>query len=199
MDETAQQKEQQRKEQGNNCLLQQIRRSKIFGKCKGCDQPNTYFNECAPCQDWISIQLTKLRELKELKDLKKDLKGLGLQIEELEYQVEERISLINQQTCYICCQPKHIHCYIAACGQCGYPEISVEHLYQFAIEAEDEEGEEEEDGYGIRISDLLCPRCDSRQQSFLQCPDYLEVLERIRLELNEMDVNDPDYQNLSQV
>ncbi|CAG8568168.1 7173_t:CDS:2 [Acaulospora morrowiae] len=155
------------------------RRRKIFGTCKGCNQPNSNFNECKTCEEWISIQRLKLKELK--------------------YQIEERRSLISKQTCENCDQPKHIHHHIAACGECGYPELRVEDLYEFAIEEDEDKENDEEDGCGIKMSDLLCPRCDSRLQDFLQCPDYLEVMDRIRLELNEMNVDDPDYQKLLDV
>ncbi|CAG8525460.1 3114_t:CDS:2, partial [Dentiscutata heterogama] len=128
---------------------QLARRRKIFGTCKGCSQPNTNFNECDACEAWVKQQQTKLLELQN--------------------EIDDRKNRINQQTCNNCDQPKHVHHHIAACGECGYPEMKIEDL------------------------------CDSRLQGFLQCPDYTEVVERIRLELNEMKYNDPDYKKLVEI
>ncbi|RIB04253.1 hypothetical protein C2G38_2222881 [Gigaspora rosea] len=158
---------------------QLARRRKIFGTCKGCSQPNTNFNECDACETWVKQQQTKLLELQN--------------------DINDRKNRINQQICSNCDQPKHVHHHIAACGECGYPEIKIEDLYEFAICKDDDDNDEEEDGCGIKISDLSCPRCDSRLQGFLQCPDYTEVVERIRLELNEMKYDDPDYRKLVEV
>ncbi|CAG8761474.1 13217_t:CDS:2 [Gigaspora margarita] len=127
---------------------QLARRRKIFGMCKGCSQPNTNFNECDACETWVKQQQTKLLELQN--------------------EIDDRKNRINQQTCSNCDQPKHVHHHIAACGECGYPEMKIEDLYEFAI-------------------------------CFLQCPDYTEVVERIRLELNEMKYDDPDYRKLVEV
>lgn len=154
------------------------RRRKIFGTCKGCNQPNTNFNECQSCIKWLNDQESTLKSL-----------------------IIERKSLIYNQSCHNCNQPKHIHYKIAACNNCGFPEYDVNDLCHVAIEDIDDEDDYDHDGdekefTGIKISDLLCSKCDCPMTSWLKCPDYNEVIDMICLELNEMDYDDPDYQKL---
>ena len=154
------------------------RRRKIFGTCKGCNQPNTNFNECQSCIKWLNDQESTLKSL-----------------------IIERKSLIYNQSCHNCNQPKHIHYKIAACNNCGFPEYDVNDLCHVAIEDIDDEDDYDRDGdetefTGIKISDLLCSKCDCPMTSWLKCPDYNEVIDMICMELNEMDYDDPDYQKL---
>jgi len=155
-----------------------IRRRKIFGTCKGCNQPNTNFNECQSCIQWLNE--STLLTLKSL--------------------IIRRKSLIYNQSCNNCNQPKHIHYKIAACNNCGFPEYDVIDLYNVAIEDiyedDDYDHDDDEEFTGIKISDLSCSRCDLPMKSWLKCPDYNEVIDMICLELNEMDYDDPDYQKL---
>ncbi|CAI2173166.1 12132_t:CDS:2 [Funneliformis geosporum] len=124
-----------------------IRRRKIFGTCKGCNQPNTNFNECQTCINWLNEQGSNILTLKSL--------------------VIRRKSLIYNQSCLNCNQPKHIHHKIAACNNCGFPEYDVVDL------------------------------CELPMTSWLRCPDYNDVIDMICLELDEMNFDDPDYQKLS--
>ncbi|RIA91874.1 hypothetical protein C1645_766393 [Glomus cerebriforme] len=152
------------------------RRRKIFGTCKGCNQPNTNFNECQTCIKWLNEQESILKSI-----------------------IIQRKSLIYNQTCNNCNQPNHIHYKIAACNNCGFPEYNVEDLCHVAIEDiyDDDDYDHDDDEFtGIKISDLSCSKCDHPMTSWLKCPDYNEIIDMICLELNEMNYDDPDYQKL---
>ncbi|GBC10202.1 hypothetical protein RclHR1_09430003 [Rhizophagus clarus] len=155
------------------------RRRKIFGTCKGCNQPNTNFNECKSCIKWLNEQESTLKSI-----------------------IIQRKSLVYNQTCYNCNQPNHLHYKIAACNSCGFPEYSVEDLRLIATEDiyddddYDHDDDDENEFTGIKISDLSCSKCDHPMKSWLKCPDYDEIIDMICLELNEMNYDDPDYQKL---
>ncbi|CAB4440025.1 unnamed protein product [Rhizophagus irregularis] len=155
------------------------RRRKIFGTCKGCNQPNTNFNECDYCIKWLKEQESTLKSI-----------------------IIQRKSLIYNQSCYNCNQPNHLHYKIAACNNCGFPEYNVQDLRSVAVEDiyddedYDHDDDDENEFTGIKISDLSCSKCDHPMTSWLKCPDYNEIIDMICFELNEMNFDDPDYQKL---